>query len=291
MSPILSTSHIPPVARPARRRKFIAGALIALAGILPGASVAAEPDNAQEGVTAPGQGVSPESDQPAFDPGGDTALPFDAGPPPSDPLSGDPDDGGPVESEPRSDLDVPAPEASEPDAAPPGAVDDPSSSPIGEAPQAPPLSGGLTVEPVPPGAAETPAASPEVQSLESEPGSATSDTPKRLIWLTRPSAERPPATPPSASYEVAAPLQPAASDAAGGQAVAVEATAQRTGKARLHTVQPGESLWVIAERLLGPGAGAAAISAEIARLWELNADAIGTGDPDMIMAGTKLRLR
>ena len=115
----------------------------ALAGILPGASVAAEPDNAQEGITAPGQGVSPESDQPAFDPGGDTALPFDAGPPPSGPLSGDPDDGGPVESEPRSDLDVPAPEASEPDAAPPGAVDDPSVSPIGEPPQAPPLSGGF----------------------------------------------------------------------------------------------------------------------------------------------------
>ena len=257
--------------------------------------MAAEPDNAQEGTAAPGQGVSPESGQPAFDPGGDTALPFDAGPPPSGPLSGDPDDAGPVESEPRSDLDVPGPEGSEPGTAPPGAVDDPSVSPIGEPPQAPPLSGGFNVEPVPPagGTEETSAPSPNVQSLGSEPGSANSEAPERLTLLMRPPADRPPATPPSANYEVAAPVQPAASDttATAGQTIAVEATAPRTGNARFHTVRPGESLWVIAERQLGPGASSAAISAEVARLWELNAEAIGTGDPDVIMAGTKLRLR
>ncbi len=295
MSPILSTSHVPTATRPTGRRKFIAGALIGLAGILPGASVAAEPDNAQEGTTAPGQGVSPESDQPAFDPGGDTALPFDAGPPPSGPPSGDPDDGGPVESEPRSDLDIPAPEGSGPGAAPPGAVDDPSVSPIGEPPQAPPLSGGFGVDPVPPagGTEETSAPSPGIQSLGSEPGSANSDTPKRLEWHMRPPADPPPATTPSADYEVAAPGQSAGSDttATAGQTIAVEATAPPTGNAFFHTVRPGESLWVIAERELGPGADAAAISAEVARLWELNAEAIGTGDPDVIMAGTKLRLR
>jgi hypothetical protein len=60
---------------------------------------------------------------------------------------------------------------------------------------------------------------------------------------------------------------------------------------RLHTVRPGESLWSIATALLPPGAGNAEIATEVQRLWRLNADRIGTGDPNLILVGTVLRLR
>ncbi len=57
-----------------------------------------------------------------------------------------------------------------------------------------------------------------------------------------------------------------------------------------HTVRPGECLWTIAEGLLPASASDARIAAEVARLWRLNAERIGTGDPSLIMAGTVLRL-
>ena len=60
--------------------------------------------------------------------------------------------------------------------------------------------------------------------------------------------------------------------------------------ARVHVVQPGDSLWAIAETLLGPGASSARVSREVQRLWSLNHERIGTGDPDLLMVGTELRL-
>jgi LysM domain len=58
-----------------------------------------------------------------------------------------------------------------------------------------------------------------------------------------------------------------------------------------YTVRPGDSLWSIARRLLGPGASAGRIAREVNRLWELNRERIATGDPDLLMVGTKLQLR
>ena len=60
---------------------------------------------------------------------------------------------------------------------------------------------------------------------------------------------------------------------------------------RFHVVQRGESLWSIANDLLGDGASAARIAREVNRLWELNSDRIATGDPDLLMVGTRLALR
>jgi LysM domain len=57
-----------------------------------------------------------------------------------------------------------------------------------------------------------------------------------------------------------------------------------------YTVRPGDSLWSIARRLLGPEASAGRIAREVNRLWELNHDRIGTGDASLIYAGTVLRL-
>ncbi|MBA3867133.1 MAG: LysM peptidoglycan-binding domain-containing protein [Solirubrobacterales bacterium] len=59
---------------------------------------------------------------------------------------------------------------------------------------------------------------------------------------------------------------------------------------RSHTVRPGECLWSIAEGVLPAGASDARTAAEVARLWSLNAARIGTGDPNLIMVGTVLRV-
>jgi len=60
---------------------------------------------------------------------------------------------------------------------------------------------------------------------------------------------------------------------------------------RSHVVLPGESLWSVASDLLGADASPAAIAREVHRLWELNKDRIGTGNPDLLMVGTRLVLR
>ncbi|MDQ3608664.1 MAG: LysM domain-containing protein [Actinomycetota bacterium] len=55
-------------------------------------------------------------------------------------------------------------------------------------------------------------------------------------------------------------------------------------------MQAGESLWLIAERQLDGDASDAEVAAEVERLWDLNAELIGTGNPDLIYAGQELRL-
>lgn len=56
------------------------------------------------------------------------------------------------------------------------------------------------------------------------------------------------------------------------------------------TVRAGDSLWRIAQRLAGPGASEAAVEGRVAAIWKRNAARIGTGDPNLIFAGTHLRL-
>lgn len=56
------------------------------------------------------------------------------------------------------------------------------------------------------------------------------------------------------------------------------------------TVHPGDSLWAIARRLVGPSASNAAVERKLVAIWDLNARRIGTGDPNLIFPGTRLRL-
>jgi hypothetical protein len=70
-----------------------------------------------------------------------------------------------------------------------------------------------------------------------------------------------------------------------------ERGAGRAPRGRLHRVAAGDSLWSIAERLLGPRATAAELAAEVERLWRLNRHRIGTGDPDQLPAGITIVLR
>jgi nucleoid-associated protein YgaU len=55
-------------------------------------------------------------------------------------------------------------------------------------------------------------------------------------------------------------------------------------------VKPGQSLWVIAQSVVGR-ASIAQIAFQVRRLWRLNSARIGTGNPDLIYAGQELRLK
>jgi hypothetical protein len=55
------------------------------------------------------------------------------------------------------------------------------------------------------------------------------------------------------------------------------------------TVQPGDTLWAIAHRDLGPAAGDAAITARWHEIYALNRTVIGA-DPDLIQPAQRLRL-
>jgi hypothetical protein len=56
-------------------------------------------------------------------------------------------------------------------------------------------------------------------------------------------------------------------------------------------VQPGQSLWGIAQGLFGGSASIAQVAMQVDRLWQLNADRIGSGNPDLIFPGLRLRLK
>lgn len=62
-------------------------------------------------------------------------------------------------------------------------------------------------------------------------------------------------------------------------------------KGGTYVVQPGDSLWHIAHTHLGGDPSNARIAREVSRLWALNNVAIGTGDPDLILVGQRLKLR
>jgi nucleoid-associated protein YgaU len=88
------------------------------------------------------------------------------------------------------------------------------------------------------------------------------------------------ASPPDAPLQIAPASDPASTPAPAS-----------TPQGRFLVVQPGDSLWAIAKRLLGPNASPAEIARKVNRLWELNRERIGTGRPDLLLVGTKLRLR
>jgi hypothetical protein len=274
----------------------------------------------------PQQPGSGEADAPDFDPGGETALPVEVAPDPNSPVTGggtdDTGDGPPVDSEPVDDPDARL-LATEPETGTPVAEGDAPATPVEEAPvpPAPPASESMSIE-TSPDDPETPAdpATPSVPdaSLQSELGANESEsrrtpelagapesdqTPPTRSGSAAPSApSQPPAvgipaqTPPPASpmLEATAPTpappstEPVLLVQAG--APAQDAKPHLAKNARSHVVRPGESLWSIARTLLGSDASSAQIAREVNRLWELNKDRTGTGDPDLLNVGTTLTL-
>ena len=78
--------------------------------------------------------------------------------------------------------------------------------------------------------------------------------------------------------------------AARSDRTARRAEREETEQPATYRVRPGDSLWRIAGRHLGPDATVTATAQEVTRLWELNRQRIGTGNPDLIFPGQTLRM-
>jgi hypothetical protein len=262
-------------------RRIVAAALsasLALGTVSPAAALASEADSEGEGAAAPGaiEG-GPEDEE-------ETALEEV----PGSVVDGDSEESGegpPVEAEPQRESELPAVSGAEEDeeevnGAATEALPEVVQPPAAEAPSA--TESGPAYEPA--------LAPPPIQPVENQPLSAPPSPvaesepppPPRVKQLApQPS---PPPEPAAPSDEEPPPPRPAA--------VPAERQAPRSGIAGgdFHTVRSGESLWSIAAALLPAGAGNAEIAAEVKRLWRLNASRIGTGDPNLLMVGTRLRL-
>lgn len=248
-------------------RRFVAlmlCAMLILSAVSPGLAVASEADSEGEGVTLPTEAPNPE-----FDPGGEeTAL----GEVPGTGLGED--ESGPVEVEPELEAELPVPaEATGAATGVPAEV------------QVPPAG--------PEAVTQTPAPEPVQQATEEAAPATTEAVANQSIQgPTQPSVHRV-NHPSSAEPSTEAP-RPAAPDE-GPRPTSPPPAAPPTSRdlvgKGVYVVQPGDCLWHIAASLLPAGADEARIENEVARLWQLNEDRIGTGDPSLIYAGTELLLR
>jgi hypothetical protein len=280
-----------------RTRATIAAGLLAFSTAGVPAAVAAEPDEVSEGaveVVVDGDTGSSVD----FEPGGETVqLPDEQAPVPVEtaPAASD-DDAGPLEVEPATDTVEPVVEATLDEVAEP--VDDPAPVAPETAPAAPtaPVEAPAPVVAPVEGVEEI---EPQLTQEQREPKSvggnrreARADKPD----ATDPSEKRrsePVVAEPVAAAEPAPATLPAAEPAPATtvRVVARSGSNRISAGDRVHVVRPGESLWSIATDLLGEGATVASVAREVNRLWELNDERIGTGQPDLLFTGTRLRLR
>lgn len=123
----------------------------------------------------------------------------------------------------------------------------------------------------------------ENETLAAPPSAVARPQPQEeAMPMTRIAPE--PAPPPSAPLEAPARVSQPVATPVGRE------EAPPTRGHDFHVVRPGESLWSVASALLPLAASNAEIAAEVQRLWQLNQERIGTGDPSLIYAGTVLRL-
>jgi hypothetical protein len=127
------------------------------------------------------------------------------------------------------------------------------------------------------------------QSEEAKPR-ADSQRPAESPSAPQPSAVQTPPAPTQAEPVQAAPPEAPVQTAPPSDPASAPPPASTPG-GRFLVVQPGDSLWAIAKRLLGPNASPAEIARKVNHLWELNRERIGTGRPNLLLVGTKLRLR
>jgi hypothetical protein len=287
-----------------RLRVLLAAGVLAVSAGATTTSVASEPDGQQEGVVVPAPGDSPPvGDGPTQGSGGDTALPFEVDPvlttPEQDPEGGQPDDGAALEATPVDDPDgrlalgdPNAPPDDDSPAVDPNEVDAsdtpiPPAEPVPPGPSAPatPPSGDTGDQPGP--AEQAPTAKPEQRSRARRQHRKRHAARKRAREHARGEvrATNPPATS-SPSQEA-----PALANDTQAATSAAAAPAPPRIRGRFHVVRPGESLWSIASALLDTDASSAAVALEVRRLWRLNEARIGTGDPNLLRIGVRLRLR
>jgi hypothetical protein len=303
-----SLSADPVISR--RAQAALASGVLALSAVGPPAAVAQEPDQQVEGGSEPAPG------------GGTGDTEAEVGPPPTlaPPPAPDLDPQTPEGAEASELLEV-VPVQTEPVEAPtgqdnPGADSGTAPDPVdpeGPRPNRPPEA----IEPEspmeapgttqPPAEAEAPQAMdapasegpPERQAqdtvsleetAEALPRDLTAPPPAEGVERLTAAAEPAPAPLITPATAVAAP-PPAPAPGTTTSDPAPEGKSSSGPKQDFVVVQPGDSLWSIAKRLLGPDASPAQIARKVSRLWDLNDDRIGTGRPDLILVGTKLRLR
>jgi LysM domain len=275
-----------------------AGLLAFSAGAAPAGAQVPEVDPEQQAAPAPGG--EPPGLQPDLDPGEADPFDYETAPVPGGPQAGGDEDeglGAPVDSDPTVDPEAPIPPEEQAPAPP---------APSAPAP-APPAPEGAPVPappPTPPPAAPaTPPAAGAEQPAPTPPPGELLEYPKR-IGASEVRAVRiglkpiPPAVPGGAQPAAVGSVSPQPADSVPTASPSVEAvpgsqpvSASESGiDGGTYVVRPGDSLWSIATRLLGPGATTAEIADEVNRLWELNKDRIGTGDPDLLPVSTELRL-
>jgi LysM domain len=286
-----------------------AGLLAFSAGATPAAAQAPGVDPPQQETPAPG--VEPPGLSPDFDPGGEDAFDYETAPVPGGRDAGGEEDegtGAPVETEPLTDLEAPPVGEDTPEPpAPPQPVPAPEPRPAPAPP--PPAASPVPAQPSsPPATPVSPAPAPPQQGelIERPEGAAAGGHLRQIrIGVER----QPPDAPASTQMVPAAPVPveageptPAASFNAAAVPVArsggdsAASVSQPSGPAPreiegdAYTVRAGDSLWSIARRLLGPEASAGRIAREVNRLWELNRDRIGTGNPSLINVGTVIEL-
>ncbi len=236
--------------------------MLIVGSVFPGAALADEGDSEGEG-TSPSIEL-PES--PDFDPSGEEADLEEEVPATGD----DEEEAGAVEVEPEVDTETPSPgEVTS------AGMDAPPPQPAATVPE--PTTSAPEPEPVQQAAAETPNPVP----IANQSITAPKQTPNRRSVSAR--------TP----EEAAPPAEPVQQEAPRSQPVA--ATLPDSGRNLAgkdsYVVRPGDCLWHIAADLLPGSASTGAIAHEVERLWRLNSSRIGTGDPNLIYAGTELRLR
>jgi hypothetical protein len=280
---------------PLRTRAALAAGMLAFSAAAPPAvTMAAEPPQEQEGAADPG--AEAPGHEAEFDPGGDNGFDGELAPPPAGQGGGTEDDGDgpPVEAEPLSDPDV-------------GEIDT-EAAPVAEQPIPPPHPPAAPPEPAAPAPVETPPppaplpmpapAAPEAAAPEQAEGDKAPKKPDRRERQQRRPASPAPAPPAASPAPVVAEQSPA--PAAQTTTVAVsqpepEPAAAPAPSGRVagptYRVRAGDSLWSIARGVLGAQASNGQLAREVARLWRLNEQRIGTGDPSLLHIGTLLRLR
>jgi hypothetical protein len=265
-----------------RAQAAVVATVLAASTATPTIAVAQEPDQVSEGTLAPGDTATDPALNPDFDPGGDSEdLPFDDPQAPESELAPDPGAGdpGPVEGEPVTDVGAPVADAGDGFADPVVVSPSPTPTPTPVAPPAPSASAGADS----PVVAERIAA-PRVETAHQKRerrhrGEAADDEQESPRVSPTPVVDEAPREPSTIVVAQATPPAPPVS----------KRNAAKRGD-RYHVVQPGESLWLIARDLVGHDASAARIAREVHRLWTHNSARIATGDPDLLMVGTKLML-
>jgi hypothetical protein len=302
-----------------RAQAALAASVLTLGTTAP-AALAAEQDSEHDGASPVAQsGSNDPSQNPNFDPGGNAETLPQAPTRPQNPApaTAGNDDSGPIEQQSATNTNDPVVDNGDgQDKGQPQAQQTPQTPPTPQAAPSqaaqpltqPPAADAAPAQPAPADAGPA-ADAPSTAPAPDDPIPTAAD--EAAVGGTAHGATRAPTsrkhashrearkpvhhTQPVAAGTVAPPVpSPAAASTASSDNTAATATIT-AGDAKpgdtTHSVHAGESLWSIASDVLGPSASPARIAREVHRLWQLNRERIGTGNPDLLMAGTTLRLR